>query len=35
MAQQVQALVAKPDNLNSVPQMHTVEGDNQVLLIVL
>lgn len=35
MAQQEQALTARPDNLNSIPQMHTVEGDNWVFLIVL
>lgn len=35
MAQQVKALNAKPDNLNSIPKMQTVEKDNQFLPIVL
>lgn len=35
MAQWVKAGVPKPDNLNSIPKNHVIEGENQPLQVVL
>lgn len=35
MAQWVKALDAKPDDLSSVPGIHIIEGENQLLEVVL